>query len=121
MRTEREELYDTSEGANMRSPEQAAYNRSLPYKEFLRSEYWRHVRRFKTRRAGCAFCGTRRKRLDIHHKTYEHRGDELNHLGDLIVLCGDCHKNRHISGELRGPLCEILGVELFEELMARGE
>jgi hypothetical protein len=33
--------------------------------------------------------------LQAHHRTYEHKGDELNHLDDLICLCKKCHKNFH--------------------------
>lgn len=33
--------------------------------------------------------------LDLHHKTYEHHGDELEHLDDLEFLCRDCHAYRH--------------------------
>lgn len=33
--------------------------------------------------------------LQAHHRTYEHKGDELNHLNDLICLCKKCHKNFH--------------------------
>lgn len=104
---DRFELYDKYEGAGMRSLAQVNYNRSLPYEEFLKSLYWQHVRRSIFRRfrlsvigVVCEYCGLKDRMvpLDIHHRTYEHQGDELNHLGDLIVLCRKCHEKQHENG-----------------------
>jgi 5-methylcytosine-specific restriction endonuclease McrA len=96
--SDRRSLYDAYEGVFFRNKAQAEYNRSLPYGEFLHSLYWKYVRRVVFRawgRRGCARCHNKNAQLDIHHKTYAHRGDELNHLEDLIVICDDCHTNFH--------------------------
>jgi 5-methylcytosine-specific restriction endonuclease McrA len=42
----------------------------------------------------CVKCGTR-KRLEVHHLSYAHQGDELNHLEDLVTLCRSCHRKEH--------------------------
>jgi hypothetical protein len=99
---ERQEEYDAMEGQRMRSDAQVIYNRSLTYDGFLKSLYWQYVRRklfagrFTLRRKPvvCERCGSR-EAVDIHHKTYENQGDELNHMGDLVVLCRPCHEGAH--------------------------
>lgn len=70
--------------------------KQLPYHDFLQSYYWDTIRRYKMYRAGykCELChagGT----LAVHHKTYEHRGQEFLYLDDLIVLCKNCHERHH--------------------------
>jgi hypothetical protein len=67
---------------------------SMPYSEFLQTPYWIAVSdHVKTRRPWCALCcepfaGP----LEVHHRTYKHRGDEWRHLDDLTVLCRECHE-----------------------------
>ncbi len=46
----------------------------------------------------CVNCDSKEK-LEVHHTTYKHHGDELNHLEDLETLCHDCHEGWHISQE----------------------
>lgn len=38
----------------------------------------------------CQECGDTQK-LEVHHKTYEHQYNELEHLDDLVLLCSKCH------------------------------
>lgn len=67
----------------------------IPYSEFLNSAYWRSIASHLKDTAGkCELCGMT-ARLVVHHKTYRHHGDELNHLDDLIVLCRECHEKEH--------------------------
>lgn len=70
--------------------------RFLDYADFLLTPYWNIVREIKLRQANfaCERCGCG-KYLQTHHKTYEHRGSEHLHLGDLEVLCDTCHKHHH--------------------------
>jgi hypothetical protein len=70
--------------------------RRMPYREYLRSTEWRTTRRFALDHAEgrCQLCN-RPGRLDVHHRTYERRGNEL--LADLTVLCRPCHTNFHTS------------------------
>jgi hypothetical protein len=48
----------------------------------------------------CEFCKRRRK-FNLHHKTYERLGHERT--TDLIILCDDCHTEVHQMDE-RIPL-----------------
>jgi predicted HNH restriction endonuclease len=66
------------------------------YKAYLHTPYWREVSRLVKKRFGwrCGVCNSPLE-LQAHHRTYEHRGDELNHLDDLICLCKICHKLFH--------------------------
>jgi 5-methylcytosine-specific restriction endonuclease McrA len=66
------------------------------YKSFLRSQYWQFVRLKVLDRDNCqcSKCGNT-SMLEVHHKSYEHHGDELNYLGDLITLCKWCHQKEH--------------------------
>ena len=104
----RDSLFDAAEGVAMRLPIQIEYNRSLPYPEFLKSMYWRYVRtlmfRNRGRHRGCTRCGTTKERLDVHHKTYDHQGDELNHLEDLTILCAECHRIEHAPAPAKEPV-----------------
>lgn len=85
--------------------------REMPYKDYLQTDYWKTVRGFVLERDGhrCRLCGRVREEgviLHIHHSTYEHRGDEMNHPDDLITLCEDCHKNYHKLRSVREILDE---------------
>lgn len=71
------------------------------YAGYLRGEHWRWIKSellgkelYEGRFCNCAVCGAR-EGIDIHHKTYEHLGDELHHLGDLVPLCRHCHALYH--------------------------
>ncbi len=78
------------------TPEQL---RAMPYEMFLSSPYWQYVRKivffnkFHGRDPHCTTCGAKGEVLDIHHLTYEHHGDEHNHLEDLMVVCRPCHES----------------------------
>jgi len=66
------------------------------YRDYLATPYWLQVSREVKKRAKwrCQLCNSPLE-LCAHHRTYEHRGDELNHLNDLICLCKRCHKIFH--------------------------
>jgi hypothetical protein len=61
------------------------------YYEYLKSDKWRRKSAEAKARAGnrCQVCNSPRK-LNTHHRTYEHLGDEPPE--DLTVLCNECHK-----------------------------
>ena len=67
---------------------------SLLYAVYLRSPLWRLRRRIWIIRAGarCQRCRSRR-RLTIHHRTYQRLGHERQ--ADVTVLCWDCHRQHH--------------------------
>ena len=67
----------------------------LPYEEFLRTSYWRTVFGYmKERDKVCQRCREKGE-LQVHHRHYDHRGEEFRHLEDLIVLCELCHLEKH--------------------------
>jgi len=69
-------------------------DRNTYREEYLRSEHWRTVRQGALERADhrCQVCNGD-KHLDVHHRTYERLGAELDH--DLTVLCRTCHSVFH--------------------------
>jgi hypothetical protein len=66
------------------------------YTKFLHSDYWYNVRSIVLSRDKncCTNCDCT-ENLQVHHLTYKHYKDELNHLGDLVTLCDECHKQTH--------------------------
>ena len=78
------------------------------YKKYLSSDHWQYVKTLVIKRDFCRCqnkkrsnttnqlkkCGSQSK-LEVHHKTYENLGDELNHLDDLITLCSKCREEIH--------------------------
>lgn len=71
----------------------------LSYKDFIKTKYWKIISNRKKFFSNfkCNDCGSilSQNELHTHHLTYDNKGDELNHLDDLIVLCVDCHNKRH--------------------------
>lgn len=69
---------------------------SKKYDDYLKTEYWKSVSDAVKKRAGyrCQLCNSQHD-LCAHHRTYDHRGDELNYLGDLTCLCRRCHEIFH--------------------------
>lgn len=68
----------------------------IKYYEHLNSEYWQNVSEAVKARAGwrCQVCNSEND-LCAHHRTYEHRGNEMEHLSDLICMCKSCHEIFH--------------------------
>ena len=68
--------------------------RTMPYKEYLQTPEWQRTRLAALKRAkfACQLCNGD-KPLQVHHRTYERRGDEW--ASDLIALCADCHGKFH--------------------------
>ena len=66
------------------------------YSDYLNTDYWKAVEREVKSRAGwrCQICNSQHD-LQAHHRTYEHRGHELEHLDDLTCLCRRCHAVFH--------------------------
>lgn len=69
---------------------------AMDYHDFLLTPYWKAIAEYKKRRAGyrCELCNSQ-GRLSVHHRTYANHGDELHNMGDLIVLCQNCHEKFH--------------------------
>jgi hypothetical protein len=97
----RRRLIERHRGDSYRHPSQ------LPYDEFLQSDYWLWLAALLKAAVDCICegCGEQKPGghgLDVHHKTYEHRGFEYpDHLDDLEVLCRSCHSRRHPNAAIR--------------------
>ena len=78
--------------------EVAAAIKTLPYKTFLQTPYWKAVTYETKRRSGfmCCICDSKNS-LSTHHKTYDGHGYEHTYYGmrELIVLCQNCHDKFH--------------------------
>lgn len=74
--------------------------RWMPYGTYLKTKEWQATRQHKLRQAGyrCQVCNAQNRRLEVHHRTYENRGQELDR--DLIVLCHRCHETFHQAGQV---------------------
>jgi hypothetical protein len=72
------------------------WRRIMPYKDFLKTDYWqKQVRPIIIERdKRCRTCGST-ENLEVHHISYEHRGDDINHLENLTLLCRGCHQIIH--------------------------
>jgi hypothetical protein len=73
------------------------------YAEYLTSDYWKAVSEAVRAKAGyrCQICNSPHD-LQAHHRSYAHRGRELDHLDDLTCLCRRCHEIFH--GKRAAPI-----------------
>jgi 5-methylcytosine-specific restriction endonuclease McrA len=69
--------------------------KTMPYKQYLQTEHWQKFRKEALEWADyrCQLCNNGNTTLNVHHRTYENRGNES--LEDVIVLCKDCHEKFH--------------------------
>jgi len=74
------------------------WKQKISYPRFLRSRYWKRVRKEVLKRDNnkCIICGSK-KYLQVHHNTYKHHYREHLHLEDLDTLCNSCHKEFHAT------------------------
>lgn len=77
--------------------EQVGELRSMDYSEYLKTQHWQELRKKALKRARyrCSLCNEKNQILDVHHRSYEHRGQFWDELSDLIVLCRPCHDHHH--------------------------
>lgn len=73
----------------------------MPYRDYLQTPEWKETAKRKRQQAGkrCQLCNASGVQLDVHHRTYENRGHELDE--DLIVLCHECHGIFEKAGKLK--------------------
>lgn len=66
------------------------------YDQYLKSDHWllSRINALVKAQFRCQSCSERQK-LEVHHKTYLRRGEELP--SDLIVLCYWCHRKLHLG------------------------
>lgn len=69
---------------------------SMKYQTYLQTDYWKAVAQAVKKRAGyrCQICNSQHD-LQAHHRCYDNRGRELQHLDDLTCLCRRCHAIFH--------------------------
>jgi hypothetical protein len=72
---------------------------AMPYRDYLQTDDWKYRRDRALKRSGfsCQVC-SRRGELQVHHRTYARRGNEV--ASDLIVLCATCHQLFHENAKL---------------------
>lgn len=75
------------------------------YHMYLESDQWKEKRDERLEIDGhkCQSCGSTDD-LQVHHKSYEHIGDE-DVEGELVTLCKTCHEKEHDQG----VSCELCG------------
>lgn len=68
----------------------------MKYQTYLQTDYWKAVAQAVKKRAGyrCQICNSQHD-LQAHHRCYDNRGRELQHLDDLTCLCRRCHAIFH--------------------------
>lgn len=95
------------------------------YQQYLQTDYWKEVSRLVKVRAGfrCQLCNSQ---LDLvaHHRCYDHRGDEMNHLDDLVCICQRCHTAVHCKAPAQAPQPKerlIHGITKAQRRQARRE
>jgi hypothetical protein len=68
--------------------------RTMPYGEYLKTPEWKEKRDMALKRDGyrCRACNSSED-LNVHHRTYEQRGNE--DLNDLTTFCQSCHEHFH--------------------------
>ena|SRR2546428_1799666 len=74
------------------SPERRAELKAMSHADYLKTDEWRRLRFLTLRIAGdrCQVCNAPGPGLQVHHRTYEHFGEERPGR-DLTVLCSACH------------------------------
>lgn len=75
-----------------------SYIRDMDYNDFLNTMYWKAIAERIKYKANfrCQMCNSN-DNLITHHRTYEHHGDEIHHMEDLICICRDCHEKYHFE------------------------
>lgn len=68
----------------------------MKYYEFLKTPYWKLMSQKKKIEAGykCQLCNSA-EYVSVHHRNYKYKGMEIYNMGELVVLCDNCHKKHH--------------------------
>jgi len=76
----------------------------MNYYTYIESPQWRNRRvdYFKNYRRRCVGCFTRQGAMQLHHRTYERLGAELD--ADLVCLCDTCHERVHHKARAQAEL-----------------
>lgn len=85
---------------------------SQKYNDYLKTDYWKAVSDAVKKRASyrCQLCNSQHD-LSAHHRTYDHRGSELDFLDDLTALCRRCHDIFHGKAFVSSALVPVVKTE----------
>lgn len=86
---------------------QSALEKDAAFLEYLKSPYWKLVKKeiHEIYNDRCELCRVyklshpKASRKNVHHLTYEHKGNEHRHLDSLMLTCEICHHQIHNSDE----------------------
>lgn len=80
----------------------------MNYNDYLKTDYWKAVALAVKKRSGyrCQICNSQHD-LQAHHRCYDNRGRELEHLDDLTCLCRRCHAVFHGQLSQHQPTQEV--------------
>jgi len=75
------------------------YGNKRRYRKGYLTTYWWYIISHKRKlmdRFTCAVdgCGNQ-DNLQVHHWGYEHMGEEIKFMDDIVTLCETCHENQH--------------------------
>ena len=88
------EILQTSLDKAIEAEKQRASLKSMIYAEYLKTDHWQNLKKFMLwKYNGCCQLCNSDKELNVHHRTYERRGEETEE--DLILLCRGCHAKFH--------------------------
>ena len=72
------------------------------YKKYIQSSDWEKVKEYiysNVYQKKCYFCGRKEGEdgavINLHHNSYIHLYDEINHPEDVIPICASCHRRLH--------------------------
>lgn len=98
--SKRNQSYKTQGQYQQRQQERIHELSTMSYYDYLQTPEWNERRKRSMKRAGyrCQVCNAYGVQLNVHHRTYERRGNELDR--DLITLCKQCHGIFYQNGKL---------------------
>jgi hypothetical protein len=94
IRNEKYELYSSIRSARLNEL------KIMTYSKYLQTPEWqeRRLHHLKSADYRCQVCNSSNQPIDVHHRTYERRGEEQ--FKDLIALCRSCHELFHKQSKL---------------------
>lgn len=91
--------------ATVKSDAIKRYLKNKDYDTYYLITYWwyviSHMRKLMDDMECKNGCDVDKRTLQVHHLTYEHLGEEINYMDDLITVCPACHEAIHVEEELR--------------------
>lgn len=96
----------------------------LEYESYIKTAKWKAISLEVKERAGhkCRLCNSG-SRLETHHRSYDHLGEEENHMNDLTCLCRKCHRLFHKNVKIthRGRITKGIKKEIPKYAKGNGD